>query len=173
MSRRRRSTISKASGADEHRDVRQRVELRRVPYARGTVDRAHAAEHVTVDADDRKAGVGDDVEVDDREVRAQDGVHPRVLDDERRVAGDDVLAEGMRQRRLARVRPRLADADDAGEVLARVGHERDDGDRRTGGTGRDARETVEDRLGTVVGEPLGDERREPFREADRGREPVA
>jgi hypothetical protein len=65
---------------------------------------------VTVDVDDRKARTPQR-RLGDREVRAQHGVGPGILDDERCLVGDDVLAEGVQQRRLARVGPWLADAE--------------------------------------------------------------
>ena len=136
--------------ADEHRDVGERIELGRFPFARLVIDRAEAPEHMPLRRDDRVARVRDDVELGDREVRAQHGVQARVGDDERRLVGDDVLAEGVRQRRLAGVGPRLPDAAHPGEVLAVVGDERQGGDGRVRGLRRDPREAVEDRLRPAV-----------------------
>ncbi len=144
--------------ADERRDVGERGKVLDRPGARRGVDRAEAPEDVPGRRHDRKAGVGDDVEVADREVRAQDRVLARVLDHERDAVGDDVLAEGVRQRRLPGIGPRLGDPAQAREVLAVVGDDRDERRGRVDDARRETGEAIEDRLGRAGVQPRRPER---------------
>lgn len=111
-------------------NVLEQLGVALAPGARFRVDRAEAAEHMTVSVDERDAEVRDHADVLDCRVVAYQRLNARVLDDERLAGGYDVLAEGMRQRRLALRCPRLGETEAALEELTVALDQRDECDRR-------------------------------------------
>src|SRR3954447_9429771 len=114
---------------DRGREVLEQLDLMAVPVARLRVDHAQRPEHLAARLAQGDPRVGDDAHLLDSEVVAQQVVLARVLDDEAITRGHGVLAERVRQRRLARGRPWLGQADGALEDLPVGVDQRDERDR--------------------------------------------
>ncbi len=141
-------------------------DVRFAPPPRFVVDGVEGAKDVTVGGGERDAGVGDDAQVRDRQVVADQRVIAGVLDDQRLARGDNVLAEGVGQGRLPPRGPWLAQPHGSLEDLAVRVHEGNQGHGNAKDARRQAREPVEGSVGRRVPERGPRQRGQPVRILD-------
>ena len=109
----------------------------------------------------RHAGIGDDADVRDRQIFAQERVVAGVLDDQRLAGGSDVLAERMGERGLSLAGPGFGQALLALEKLPVPFDQRDERNRHPQHPGHDGGDVIEEFLARAVEQPALVQGRQP------------